>query len=190
MVMDPNTGAEPFRVFARVCDIVLVRKEDVREAAGILEPLHKVRRIARRIDEKVAARAAHEVGVCAEGRSRIEPAAPHTLGYLLRKDRGPRLRLLHFTAYGRGRTHEHRAPSGDLLLRCRRLPREHALAVSLDDEIRRDMTRRTTIDASRVDVPVTGRRVRIAGRFHAHRSPSVLPASNCDDPRAYSRDCR
>jgi hypothetical protein len=61
VVMDPDVRAEPCGVFARICDVVPVREEDVRDTACILEPLDELRREARRIDEKVAAGTRNEV---------------------------------------------------------------------------------------------------------------------------------
>src|SRR5206468_11238890 len=105
VAMDPHARAEPLCVFARVCNIVPVREKDVRDTAGVLEPLHELHRMAWRIDEEVATRARDEVGVRPEGRARVEPTAPHAVGDLLGKDRRLRPRLLHFAAYRRGWTH-------------------------------------------------------------------------------------
>ena len=52
----------------------------MRDAAGVVEPLYEFGRMARRINEEVAARARDEVRVRAEGRARIEPTAPHAVG--------------------------------------------------------------------------------------------------------------
>jgi len=164
--MDPHPRAEPLCVLARVCNIVLVREKDMRNTAGVVEPLHELRRKAWRIDEEIAARARDEVGVRPEGRARIEPAAPHAVAELLWKDGGLRPYLLLFAAYRRGWTHEHRAPGGELLFGCRRLPREDALALSLDDQIGRNVARGAAIDARAVDVPVAGHGFGIAGWLH------------------------
>src|SRR4029453_9527632 len=104
--------------------------------------------------------------MCAEGRACVKPAAPHTFRHLLGKNRRLRTRLLRFAAYRRGGTHEHCAPSSKLLLGCRGLPRENALAVTLYDEIGCNVARGAAIDARGVDVPVARCRVRIAGRLH------------------------
>ena len=80
IVMDPDARAEPIGVFPSVCHVVLVGEKDMRDAAGVVEPLYELRRMARRINEEVAARARDEVRVRAEGRARIEPTAPHAVG--------------------------------------------------------------------------------------------------------------
>jgi len=131
-----------------------MREEDVRDAARVLEPLHELSRVARRIYEQVTASARSEVRVRAERRPRVEPAAPHGVGNLLGKDDALRPRLFSFAAYGRGRTHEYRSPCREPLPLRIRLARKDAFAVALDDEIRRDVPRRAAIDARRVDVPV------------------------------------
>src|SRR5205814_4818479 len=64
-------------------------------------------------------------------------------------------RLPRFAAYRRGWAHEYRTPGRKLFLGCRRLPREDTFAVPLDDEIRCNVARGATIDASGVDVPIT-----------------------------------
>jgi len=48
----------------------------------------------------------------------------------------------------------------------RGLVREDALALSRDDETGRDMARRAAIDACGIDIPVAGRGVGVARRFH------------------------
>ena len=111
-------------------------------ATGVLKPLDELGRIARRIDEKISAWTPDKVGVGPEGRTGIEPTSPDTFGHRLRKGAGPRAWLLRFTAHRRGRTYKHRAPGGKLFLRCFGLPREHAFAVSGDDQIGRDMLSR------------------------------------------------
>src|SRR2546423_6230042 len=103
---------------------------------------------------------------CAPKDARIEPTAPHAVGDLLRKDRGLWPRLPRFAAYRRGWAHEYRTPGRKLFLGCRRLPREDAFAVSLDDKLRGNMARGATIDASGVDVPITRCGVGIASRLH------------------------
>src|SRR5579862_763240 len=136
------------------------------DAAGIGEPLHELCRKARRIDEQVACRTLDEIRVRAEGRARIEPATPHVLSDWLWKDGTTRAWLLRFAPHRCSRTYERRTPRGKLLVGRRRLAREGALVVLLDDETRRHMTRSATVDARRVDVPVARRRVGIAQRFH------------------------
>jgi len=165
-VMDPDARAEPIGVFPSVCHVVLVGEKDMRDAAGVVEPLYEFGRMARRINEEVASRARDEVRVRAEGRARIEPTAPHAIGDPLRKDRRLWPRLPRFAAYRRGWAHEYRTPGRKLFLGCRRLPREDTFAVSLDDEIRCNVARGATIDASGVDVPITRCGVGIASRLH------------------------
>ena len=58
--MDPDACAESLGVLASVRHVVLVREKDVCDAAGVLEPLHKLRSIARRIDEEMARRGVSE----------------------------------------------------------------------------------------------------------------------------------
>src|SRR3954447_1890399 len=129
LAMDPYARAELPCVLPCVCDVVLMREEDVRDAARALEPLHELRGIARRIDEQVAALAPSEVRVRAERRPGVEPTAPHAVSHLLRKDAGLRRWFLRFAAYGCGGTHEDGAPARKPLLLCVRLPCEDAFAV-------------------------------------------------------------
>jgi hypothetical protein len=54
VVMDPNARTKPLGVLVRICDIVSVRKENVDDATGGVEPIHQLRGKARRVDEQVA----------------------------------------------------------------------------------------------------------------------------------------
>src|SRR3954468_23077784 len=99
LAMDPDARVKLLSVFFGVSNVVLMREENVRDAARVFEPLHELRRIARGIYEKVAACARGEVRMRAERRPCVEATAPHAVGHLLRKDNALRTRLFILAAY-------------------------------------------------------------------------------------------
>src|SRR5579864_6372604 len=143
-----------------------MRQKDVRNTTGVVKPFHELRRIARRVDQQIAVRTRCKIRMCAKRRPRVESAAPHPRCDLLRKDRGVRTRLFRFAAYRCCRTYEHRTPGSKLLFRRVGLPGEDTLVVSFDNQPGRDVTRCTTIDARRVDVPLPWDGVGIACGLH------------------------
>ena len=158
VLVDPHASAERFGILVCVRDVVLVRKQDVRDAARALEELLQLARIARRIDEQVTLGPHDEVGMRAVGILRVEAAAVDAGRQLLGED-SVRAGLLRLAAHRRRRAHQHRAPGLHFLFGVRRLAREDAFVAALDDQAGCHVARRGAVDARRVDVPVARRRV-------------------------------
>jgi hypothetical protein len=142
VVVDPDARTETLGILVGVRDVILMREQDVGDTSGIRDPRDELTCITWGVDQEVAARAGDEVRVRAEGRTRVEPAAPNVLGDRLRKNVAFRAGLPCFAAHRGGRADEHGAPGSDPVLRRRGLPRENALAVAFNDEVWCDMAGR------------------------------------------------
>src|SRR5689334_20834827 len=128
--------------------------------------------------------------MCAKRRPCVESAAPHTRCDLLRKDRGVRARLLRFAAYRCRRTYEHRTPGRESLFRRDGLPNEDTLVAFFDNQLGRDMTRCTAIDARCVDVPLPWDGVGVAWWLHSMLEFGQVMATSCFTMIDRSNICR
>ncbi len=63
IAMDPNTRTESLCISGCVGHVVLMRKEDVRYATGLLEPGYELSNVARLVYEQVAAVGRDEIGM-------------------------------------------------------------------------------------------------------------------------------
>src|SRR6185369_12020731 len=74
---------------------------------------------------------------------------------------------------------EHRTPGSELLVRRDGLPNEDTLVVLFDNQLRRDVTRCTAIDARCVDVPLPWDGVGIAWWLHSMLEFRQVMATSC-----------
>src|SRR5206468_12608834 len=130
VLVHPDPGPEMPGITVRIGDIVAMRKQDIGDAAKVLEFSGQRVDVPRRIDEQVAFVARSEIRMRPKRRACVVPATIESRRELLRKQTR-RLGAMALCADGRRRAQKHRTPRSEFLLFVRGLPAEYRFSMAV-----------------------------------------------------------